>query len=57
MKLTKDMKRRIKEMESFAAKVNAVLAVHQKMEIFYTGGKSQDTFDLRTLNANLIKSK
>jgi hypothetical protein len=54
---TNDMKQRIKEMKDFAAKVNSLLGVRPTMELIITNGKPIDSFDLRSLNQNILKQK
>jgi hypothetical protein len=54
---TNDMKQRIKEMKDFAAKVNSLLGVRPTMELIITNGKPNGSFDLRSLNQNILKQK
>jgi hypothetical protein len=54
---TNEMKQRIKEMKDFTAKVNSLLGVRPTMELIITNGKPIDSFDLRSLNQNILKQK
>jgi hypothetical protein len=54
---TNDMKQRIKEMKDFTAKVNSLLGVRPTMKLTITDGKTIGSFDLRSLNKNILKQK
>lgn len=55
MNLTAEMQQRIIERINFQRKIERVLGVIPKMEVEYTGGKPQGTFDLRSLNKAIIE--
>lgn len=57
MEKTNEMKQRIKEMKDFAAKVNSLLGVRPTMKLTITDGKTIGSFDLRSLNQNILKQK
>lgn len=54
---TNEIKRRVKEMKDFAAKVNSLLGVRPTMELTITNGKPSGTFDLRSLNKEIVNNK
>lgn len=57
MNLTAEMKRRLAERNVFQREIDAILGVCPKMELTITNGRSIGSFDLRSLNKEIIKIK
>lgn len=56
MGLTTEMKQRLLEREQFSMMVDIVLGIRPKMELIRGNGRCvPDSFDLRTLNKNIVK--
>lgn len=57
MNLTKEMKQRLIERIIFQKKIEELLRVCPKMELTITNGKSIGSFDLRSLNKEIVNNK